>query len=41
MSVYQQLLEYAWTLEIIDTHEHLRSEKVWVDEPKNVFTDWL
>ena len=41
MTYYQQLLDYAWTLDIIDTHEHLPSEKTWVAEPKDILTDWL
>ncbi|RKX77832.1 MAG: amidohydrolase [Spirochaetes bacterium] len=41
MSVYDNLLDYSWSLEIIDTHEHLMREEIWINEPRDVLSDWL
>ncbi len=41
MNNYTKLLEYAWSLDIVDTHEHLIREELWMDEPGDIFSDWL
>lgn len=41
MSDYEKLLEYAWSLDIIDTHEHLIREEIWMHEPGDILSDWL
>ena len=41
MSIYDELLEYTWNLNIIDTHEHLLREEVWMKGPRDILSDWL
>jgi len=41
MHNYEKLLEYAWSLEIVDTHEHLIREELWMNEPGDILSDWL
>ncbi|MCD6397308.1 MAG: amidohydrolase family protein [Spirochaetaceae bacterium] len=41
MNNYEKLLEYAWSLDIVDTHEHLVREELWMNESGDIFSDWL
>ena len=41
MNEYEKLLEYAWSLDIVDTHEHLIREELWMNEPGDILSDWL
>ncbi len=41
MDSFEQLLDYVWNLEIIDTHEHLKREELWKKEEGDVLSDWL
>ena len=41
MNNYEKLLEYAWSLDIVDTHEHLIREELWMNEPGDILSDWL
>ncbi len=41
MGTYDRLLDYSWSLDIVDTHEHLMREKLWIEEPRDVLSDWL
>jgi len=41
MSTLDLLIEYANTLHIIDTHEHLRPEAKWVKTTHDVLVEWL
>ncbi len=41
MDSYDKLLEYAWSLNIIDTHEHIIREEIWKNAPGDVLSDWL
>lgn len=41
MSAYDKLLEYSWSLDIVDTHEHLMREEVWIEGERDILSDWL
>ena len=41
MDTYNELLEYTWNLNIIDTHEHIIREEIWKNAPGDVLSDWL
>jgi len=41
MSTYEKLLEYAWNLQIIDTHEHLSEEQDWAKSEHDVLSEYL
>ncbi len=41
MGNYGKILEYAWSLDIIDTHEHLPNENDWAKNEQDVLQNWL
>lgn len=41
MSDYDKILEHAWQLDIVDTHEHLPEEKDWRESTNDVFQEYL
>ncbi|OGV37027.1 MAG: hypothetical protein A2X48_04225 [Lentisphaerae bacterium GWF2_49_21] len=41
MTSYDSLLEYTSSLKIIDTHEHLPTEKDWAAQDHDILAEWM